>query len=403
MSVPVLPNGPARRLFLDRHVLLEPPGGPARGAALSGLLHRLGFVQVDSVNTFARAHDLILWSRRPGYRPESLRWLNDRARASFEHWTHDASIIPIEAYPMWRMRFARDRAQLHRKWRDWHGAAFHAEIDRVLRHVSDHGACCSADMTDENASRSTGWWDWKPSKVALEYLWRVGDLAVAKRVGFRKFYDLSERVIPPEHLNARIDETAIVDWACRTALDRLGFATSGEIAAFFDLVKPPVARAWVADALSGGVLVEVDIEGADGRLRRSVTFPDTLETLDDVPKTAPRVRVLSPFDPALRDRARAERLFGFNYRIEIFVPAPKRRYGYYVFPVLEGTRMIGRIDMAREGEVLAVRAFWPEAGIRMGQGRRARLVAELGRAAKFGGCGDVRFRDGWISPPHPSD
>jgi uncharacterized protein YcaQ len=391
-----LSNDDARRLFLHRHALIEPPTGPAKGAALAELVQRLGFVQVDSVNTFARAHDLTLWSRRQSYRPESLRWINDRGRETFEHWTHDASKIPMAFYPMWRMRFERDRARLHSKWKDWHGQGFHSEIDKVLAHVRDNGACCTTDLAEDEAEKSTGWWDWRPSKVALEYLWRAGDLAVTKRQGFRKFYDLSERVIPAEYLNARHDDDEIIDWGCAAALDRLGFATSGELAAFFDLVRPQDAKAWVAEALADGRVIEVNITGANGQVRQSVAWPDIETSVTEIAEPSPRVRILSPFDPALRDRKRAERLFGFHYRIEIFVPAPKRRYGYYVFPVMEGTRLIGRIDMARETDVLAVRAFWPEMGVRMGQGRVARLQAELDRAAKFGGCGALRYSDGWL-------
>ncbi|WP_341860890.1 crosslink repair DNA glycosylase YcaQ family protein [Gymnodinialimonas sp. 57CJ19] len=399
MTTPVIPNEQARRLFLARHGLMEPPSGPAKGAALAQVVHGLGFVQVDSVNTFARAHDLILWSRRQTYRPAALRWINDRARATFEHWTHDASIIPMEFYPLWRMRFERDRARLHAKWKDWHGEGFHPEIDKVLRHVAENGVCCSADMEDERVEKSTGWWDWKPSKVALEYLWRSGELAVTKRVGFRKFYDLSERVIPSDVLAQQVSDAEIIDRACVAALDRLGFATSGELAAFFDLIRPGDAKTWVAQALAEGRVVAVDITLNNGQLRRSVMWPKGLETLDELPAPSPRVRVLSPFDPALRDRKRAERLFGFHYRIEIFVPAPKRRYGYYVFPVMEGTRLIGRIDMAREGEALSVRAFWAEQGVSMGAGRVARLQAEIARAARFATGGGVRYDEGWLRGP----
>lgn len=399
MTTPVLSNDQARRLFLARHGLMEPPSGRAKGAALAQLVHGLGFVQVDSVNTFARAHDLILWSRRQTYRPESLRWINDRSRATFEHWTHDASIIPMEFYPLWRMRFARDRARLHSRWKDWHGEGFHPEIDKVLRQVADHGVCCSADMEDERVEKSTGWWDWKPSKVALDYLWRSGELAVTKRVGFRKFYDLSERVIPADVLAVQVPNAEIIDRACVAALDRLGFATSGELAAFFDLIRPDDAKAWVAQALAERRIVAVDITLDNGQLRRSVMWPKDMESLNELPAPSPRVRVLSPFDPALRDRKRAERLFGFHYRIEIFVPAPKRRYGYYAFPVMEGTRLIGRIDMAREGEVLSVRAFWAEIGVHMGAGRVARLKAEIARAARFATGGEVRYVDGWLRAP----
>lgn len=399
MGVTTLDNATARRLFLSRHGLMEAPSGPAKGQGLADLVHGLGFVQVDSVNTFARAHDLILWSRRQTYKPDNLRWINDRARTTFEHWTHDASIVPMDFYPMWRMRFERDRGRLHSKWKDWHGAGFHPEIDKVLRHVADNGVCCTSDLEDDRVEKTTGWWDWKPSKVALEYLWRSGELAVAKRSGFRKFYDLSERVIPPEQLNARVADEEIIDWACGAALDRLGFATSGELGAFFDLIRPADAKAWVTDALASGRVKEVEIEGVDGRGRTSVMWPKDLETQDELPSTSPRVRILSPFDPALRDRKRAERLFGFNYRIEIFVPAPKRRYGYYVFPVMEGTRLIGRIDMARQDDVLEVRGFWAEAGVQMGAGRVARLQAEIERAARFGGCADVAYLPDWLRGP----
>ncbi len=399
MTIPSVDNATARRLFLARHALLEAPSGAAKGQALVDLVSRIGFVQVDSVNTFARAHDLILWSRRQTYRPEALRWINDRSRATFEHWTHDASVVPMAFYPMWRLRFERDRARLHGRWKDWHGQGFHAEIDGVLRHVADNGMCCTSDMAEETAEKSTGWWDWRPSKVALEYLWRSGELAISKRSGFRKFYDLAERVIPPEALNARVEEEAIIDWACRAALDRLGFATSGELAAFFDLITPIEAKAWTAQALSAGQIVEVDIAAADGTARRSLMWPNDLETLGNIPESLPRIRILSPFDPALRDRKRAERLFGFHYRIEIYVPAPQRRYGYYVFPVLEGSRLIGRIDMARDGDTLAVRAFWAEQGVRMGAGRQAQLVAELERAAVFAGCTGLRLSPDWVKGP----
>jgi uncharacterized protein YcaQ len=132
----------------------------------------------------------------------------------------------------------------------------------------------------------------------------------------------------------------------------------------------------------------------DGKLRRSVAWPDMMDEV--VAHPAPRLRMVSPFDPALRDRKRAERLFGFEYRIEIFVPAPKRKYGYYVFPVMEGDRMIGRIDMKRDDGALVVRAFWPERGVRMGTGRVQALTQELERAASFGGCGALEFSEDWI-------
>jgi uncharacterized protein len=413
MTLTVLRNTAARRIFLHRHGLLGPPQGQARGEALAAMIRDLGFVQVDSVNTLARAHDMILWSRRQTYRPQALEHLLHRHRAVFEHWTHDAAVIPIDWFPHWRHRFARDAERLSPLWRAWQGTAFEDRFDTVLRRISDHGECSSGELAgaEEGTKGSTGWWDWHPSKTALEYLWRTGAISVVRRDGFRKIYDLTERVIPAQVLNNRTDAQDTVDWACGMAMDRLGFATSGEIAAFLALVTPEEAKAWCRDRLAMGEIEAIEVEGADGQRRRSFARPGLLDEAEALPEPSDRVRLLSPFDPALRDRNRAERLFGFFYRIEIFVPAPKRQYGYYVFPVLEGDRLIGRIDVKanrptrlrpiRKDEdlpygQLAVRAFWPEAGVTMGRQRIARLEAEIGRAARFAGVDAVEWDPDWL-------
>ncbi len=394
MTVPVLSNLRARGLFLARHGLAEPPSGAGKGVDLAGVLGDLGFVQLDSVNTFARAHDLILWSRRQQYRPQALNHALARDKTVFEHWTHDAAAIDMALYPYWRLKMDRDAARIAGRWKDWRRGDFMSKIDTVLRQVTDHGCCTSGDVGKDEARGTGGWWDWHPSKTALEYLWRSGQLSVARRDGFKKVYDLTERVIPAEARERAASISETVDWACSAALDRLGFATSGELAAFWDIVTPAEARDWCRAAVLAGDLIEVDVAAVDGKLRRCFARPALLD--EARPKAAGRVRILSPFDPALRDRKRAERLFGFSYRIEIFVPAPKRLFGYYVFPVMDADQIIGRIDMKREGKTLAVRAFWPEAGVKMGVGRLRRLDAELIRAARFGDCDDIAYAPDWL-------
>ena len=396
-TVPLIPSATARRIFLRRHALAEPPSGAARGDDLCALIRRLGFVQVDSINTIARAHDMILYSRRKAYRPKNLAAPLERDRALFEHWTHDASVIPVEYFPHWRLHFDRRREYLAERWRDWRPNGFEDKFDEVLKQIADNGACCSSDVGEDEKRSSGGWWEWHPSKTALEYLWRTGSLTVTRRVGFRKYYDLTERVLPPEIVNARHSVEETIDWSCRAALDRLGFATSGELAAFWDLIKPAEAKDWCAQALQRGEIIEVDIAPADGgKPRRCFAWPGLAdEPAYEMPGS---VRVLSPFDPALRDRKRAERLFGFHYRIEIFVPEPKRVYGYYVFPVLEGDRIIGRIDMKcdRQAGALNVRAFWPEKGAKPGAGRLKRLHSEIERIARFTDCRDINFAADWL-------
>jgi uncharacterized protein YcaQ len=395
MTRPLLSNRQARRLFLDRHLLLRPEAGTGSGSDLEGVLHRLGFVQVDSVNTLARAHDLILWSRRGRYRPRALEHLVARRRTAFEHWTHDAAVIPMGFYPMWRLKFARDEARARARWPALRREGWQDELDAVLRRIADRGPASSLDVGEGEPRTSSGWWDWHPSKTALEFLWRSGRLAVCHRRGFRKHYDLSERVIPSEHRGVRMDEGEILDWAMRSALDRLGFATAGELAAFFDIVRRDEAKAWCAASLADGRIVEVEVELADGSRRSSYATEAILGSVGALPEPSSRVRVLSPFDPALRDRARAERLFGFRYRIEIFVPEARRRYGYYVFPVLRGDRPVGRLDAGRRGTALEVRAFWPEAGVKPGRTLRAGVEAELDRLRRLAGAGEMAYGQGW--------
>lgn len=393
---PLLPNALARRLFLHRHALAEAPAGPAKGAALSALIDRIGFVQIDSINTVARAHHMILFARRPSYRPEALAPLLEQRRDMWEHFTHDASILPVATFPHWRHRFRRYAERRADQWANWLGSDAHmGNLDEILDRIGRDGPVSVSEIGEGEARSNGGWWEWHPSKAALEWLWHTGRLAVTRRDSFRKVYDLTERVIPPDHLAHETTEAETNAWACNAALDRLGFATPGELAAYWALCPPEAARDWCKQALSRGEIEEVLVEGADGATRRSFARPGILTDAMAAPEPPARIRILSPFDPALRDRARAERLFGFHYRIEVFVPEPKRTYGYYVFPVLEGARLIGRIDMKRQAEVLAVRAFWPEAGVAMGTGREARLRAELDRMAGFIGSTRVDFAPDW--------
>ncbi|MCA0908201.1 winged helix DNA-binding domain-containing protein [Ruegeria marisrubri] len=405
MNAPLkrLDNRTARAIFLDRHALAEQPAGAAKGAGLLDLVQRLGFVQLDSINTVARAHDMILFSRRPAYRSANLKRLYEREKALFEHWTHDAAVIPMSFYRHWHLRFQRDADLLKARWKNWRRDGFEQQFETVLQHIRDHGPVCSSDVGKDEKKGSGGWWDWHPSKTALEFLWRSGALTVVGRDGFQKRYDLTERVIET-HLcpgNMACDATATVDWLCNAALDRLGFATSGELAAFWGTVTAAEAKDWCATALAQGNIEEIEITCADGRLRKTFARPDLKDRAADLPQPPGRIRVLSPFDPMLRDRNRAERLFGFHYRIEVFVPEARRIYGYYVFPLLEGDRLIGRIDMKahRDRDLLHVKALWPERGVRWSDARSRRLNAELDRVRRLAGVTQVEFARGWLKDP----
>ncbi|MFU1605679.1 winged helix-turn-helix domain-containing protein [Sulfitobacter pontiacus] len=400
MTLLLIGNRDARRIFLHRHLLSDAPQGPASGNDLLQLIQGLGFVQLDSINTVARAHDLILFSRRQRYRPQALKTLYERDGALFEHWTHDAAVIPMGYYPHWELRRQRDAQMLRQRYKNWHQHDFEGRFQTVLDQIRAQGPVSSSDVGQDEPRSNGGWWDWHPSKTALEYLWRAGALCVVGRDGFQKRYDLTERVIDAALCDPSQapDEAQTIDWCCNGALDRLGFATPGELAAFWAHISPAEAKAWVQREQAVGRVEQVQIAGADGTVHRSFARPGLAsDPAIDMAPTA-RLRVLSPFDPALRDRKRAERLFGFRYRIEMFVPAPKRVYGYYVFPILQGDSIIARVDMKahRDRDTLVVRALWPEPGSRWGKGKQAAFEAELARIIRLAGVSQIAFEDGWL-------
>ncbi|MFT3838146.1 MAG: crosslink repair DNA glycosylase YcaQ family protein [Myxococcaceae bacterium] len=373
----------ARRLLLSGQGLLDDPTAAVTPALLRERVEALGLVQVDSINVVARAHDLTMMARLDGYRPGMLSPLLEETRELFEQWTHDASIVPSRWYHHWHHRFERD-LKYHftsKWWRARLGKQPERVAKKLLRRIEKDGPISSGDL--EAAHEPGGWWQWTPEKATLEYLWRTGRVAVTRRVNFSKYYDLPERVLPRHHALPRSAHAEHLDWAMGEALDRLGFGTPTELARYFHAVSLADARRWASEQLKSNALIEVELEPEQGKPLRVLARPDFRERLEALPEAVDRVRLLSPFDPIVRDRSRALRLFGFDYRFEAFTPAPKRQYGYYVFPILQGERLIGRTDLKllREDETLAVQGVWWE---RKAAPRRAfadaleRMAAQLG-------------------------
>lgn len=385
---------------MHRHLLSDAPTGPAKNADILDVVTKLGFVQLDSINTVARAHDLILFTRKAQYQPKVLKSVYENDRTLFEHWTHDAAVIPLEFYPQWQMRRNRDATRLKGHWKEGRREGFESKIQAVLDQIREQGPCCSADVGKDEKRGSGGWWDWHPSKTALEYLWRSGALCVVGRDGFQKRYDLTDRVLDQQLCDTNLgpDEAETIDWCCNQALDRLGFGTHAEIAAFWAHITPAEAKTWCGQAVERGDIIQIMIEGADKQLKPALARPDIADDPALLIKPTSRLRVLSPFDPALRDRKRASRLFGFDFTVEMFVPEPKRKYGYYVFPLLEGDRLVGRVDMKafRDQDVLRVKALWPERGVRWTPARAKAFETEVQRLTKLAGVSTVEFDNNWL-------
>lgn len=390
---PLLPSIAARRLFLGAQGLLDDPGRRATPASLQVLIARLGFVQIDTINVVARAHDLTLVSRLDGYRPEQLKKLLEGKRSLFEAFTHDASAIPTAWFPHWKPRFARDQARIHaHAWWQHHfrGTDGARVVREVKARIVAEGPLKSSDF--EHPEKRGPWWGWKPQKAALDFLWRTGELMIRGREGFQKVYDLTERVLPDAHALPCPDPAEHIGWACRTAADRLWVFTPKELADFWAAIEASEAKTWCEAETLAGRLVAVRVAGVDGEVRPAFALADWERRLAKLPETPDRTRLLCPFDPILRDRSRALRRFGFDYRFEAFVPESKRQYGYFVLPILEGDRLVGRLDpkLHRDRGLLEVKGLWWEPGIKATRARQRALWDALEGLAGFVGANDIQ-------------
>ncbi len=381
----------ARRLLLGAQGLLADPARKATRTTLAKLIEQMGFVQLDSINYVERAHHLTLGSRLDGYAREHFTHLLETKRHLFEHWTHDASVIPTAWFAHWKPRFAQYEKKFSQS--KWFGQRMGDAPDKMLAHVRDRlwreGPLRSQDFEHDRQGQPAGWWGWKPQKAALEYLWFIGELMVTRRDKFQKVYDLTERVLPECATLAHPSEAEHVEWACRTAFERLVIATPNEIAHFWHAITSAQARQWCEQAVKSGEIVAVMIEATNGeKPRASFALSDWQARLRKLPEPPERMRLLSPFDPVIRDRARVARLFGFDYRFEAFVPEPQRQYGYYVLPILEGEQLVGRIDpkFQRERRTLEVRKVYWEPTIKVTKARRKKLDEALARLAKLIGA-----------------
>jgi uncharacterized protein YcaQ len=381
----------AARLLLHAQGLADEPP-PATPRAVAKLIERMGFVQVDTISTVERAHHLILAARLKGYRPAMLARMLEHDRRLFEHWTHDASIIPLKWYPHWRHRFERSRLRV------WHRKQMGADADRVLASVLDRitreGPLASRDFEHVGEKVENSWWGWKPHKVALDYLWRQGVLHVAARRSFHKVYDLTERVVPTHSVLPQPAKAEHVDWACRTALERLGTATTREIVHFWAAISMEQAKTWLKSAAASGEVIPVTLESADGSPPRpAFALANLRARIARVPEPPAGIRLLCPFDPVLRDRARAKRLFNFDFRFEGFVPMAQRKHGYYVMAILEGGRFVGKLDpkFDRARGTLKIGTIWWEPNIKPTRKRRADLEEGVEKLADWIGAKAIEY------------
>jgi uncharacterized protein YcaQ len=349
----------ARRIALAAQGFADPrPAGPIDRRHLNRVLARLGLLQIDSVSAVVRAHYMPLFSRLGPY-PMSL--LDDAAlpkkRRLFEYWAHEASFLPLETWPLmqWRMERARanDESEIYKGLARWAGENRRL-IDAIYDEVASRGPTAASDI--DGAKGKGGWWGWSDEKHAFEWLFWAGRITTHSRRGFERLYDLPERVIPPDIFNAPAPKPEDAHRELlRMSARALGVATYGDLRDYFRL-SPGDVKDRLEELVEEGELLPVKVEGWKQ--------PAYLHTAARMPRKVHARALLAPFDPLVFERSRAERLFDFFYRIEIYTPAEKRQYGYYVLPFLLGDTIVARADVKadRPAGTLRVLATFAQAG-----------------------------------------
>ncbi|WP_053353042.1 winged helix-turn-helix domain-containing protein [Leucobacter musarum] len=346
-------------------------------------LERLHVLQIDSVNVFARSHHLPVFSRHGRYDADALdRHLWESGEFT-EYWAHEAAFIPVSDRPLFQWRMAERRLRDQRSGR---ADALAPVLDRVRAHLADAGPSLVRDLEDGPRANRGPWWDWSDTKRAVEVLFAWGEVVTAGRTGFQRRYALAEQVLPAaglDDVSAARAQRSLVERAARS----LGIGTLADLADYHRLKSTP-ARAAVAELEADGVLLPVVVDG--WRTRSGAPERAWMHRDAAVPSRLAPNALLTPFDPVVWFRPRAERMFDFHYRIEIYTPKEQRTFGYYCLPLMVGGTLAGRIDLKadRASNTLLVQAAWQE---QRAPARTSEVAATLlAQAAAWQGLADVR-------------
>ncbi len=373
----------ARRIALAAQGFARPRPASAGTRQLNLALARMSTLQIDSVNVFARSHYMPLFSRVGAYDPAALdRLLFARRPRYVEYWAHVAAFIPAEDWSLFGFRMAAMRAKYGSDPGGWFRS--HGEIvDWVRAELADRGPLRPAQIEHDAKQAARGpWWDWDVVKRALEFLWLFGEVAIAGRRGFERRYGLAEHVIPVDALDREVPRADAIRELIRRAANAYGVATASDLADYWRITDRKAVMAAIGDLVDAGELEPVTVEGwtTAGRPAKAWLHRDAAR-----PRRVDAAALLTPFDPVVWFRDRAERLFSFEYRIEIYTPAAQRRFGYYSLPVLVGDDLVGRVDLKadRAASTLLVQSAWWEHG--RPPEAADRLAEELRHAARWQG------------------
>ena len=350
-------------------------------------IEHLGYLQIDTIAVVERAHHHTLWTRCPDYQPGFLHDLVAIDRRVFEYWAHAMAFLPMSDYRFYIPRMERHRTTSRAWLSEWKKEHGHI-LDQVLNRIRKEGALTSKDFELPPGVKRGTWWDWKPTKRALEILFWQGHLMISERKNFQKVYDLTERVLPPGTNTASPTEEELGRFHVRRALGGLGVAQECEIRDAFHIVNRSLIAKTLEEMQQSKEAIPLSVEGLDGTY---YALTETLEQQDALRSNT--AHIMSPFDNLTIQRNRMEQLFGFKYTIECYLPEAKRKYGYFVLPVLWRDEFIGRLDSKadRKTKTFIVKKLWFEPGFQALDEAIPAFAETLARFARFNNCDTIEF------------
>jgi uncharacterized protein YcaQ len=391
MSDIILSIGAARALHLAAQGLLAPRRRKAVKDDVLDAIRRMGVLQIDTINVVARSPYLVLWSRLGDYPAEWLDELLSEGKL-FEYWAHEACFIPREDYGLYRHRML-DPSGMGWKYSATWMRERAGEVAALLAHIRTNGPVRSSDFERSDGkvgAKAEGWWEWKPEKRSLEVLFTSGALMIARRHNFQRVYDLAERV-HPEWDDTQMPPLPDVRrrFALR-AVKALGLARAGWIPDYHRTRRPHVDPDKLVDE---GLLLRARVSGWDDPVYIHADHLDLARQAAGGELAPTLTTILSPFDPVVWDRRRALELFGFDYRLECYTPAARRRYGYFTLPVLRRGALVARIDAKahRRDGLFEVKAVFFEPGLREREALLRDVAGALQRCARWHGCARVHL------------
>ncbi len=374
----------ARRLALHASLLYGKSQLPKKKEGVLAVINHLGYIQMDTISVVERAHLHILWTRCPDFKPEYLHQLQSEDRNIFEYWGHAMSYLPMEDYRFYMHSFKRFNKP-DGKWSKIRFEITKTLRPKILKRIKNEGALGSKDFENSSGKKANGWWDFKPAKIALELLYWQGKLMISERQNFHRKYDLTERVLS-NHINTKppTQKEQAQFWIYR-ALQSLGVASVSDIKKHLYHCDKTLITNEVKKLVKSSKLLPITIDDIS---ETYYAIKDNFETIYPIKKQVDKLHIISPFDNAVINRDRLQRLFDFTYTIECYVPKPKRKFGYFVHLISWGDKFVGRLDMKadRKAKELIVHNIFLEDSFKLTESFSKALEKKLKLYAKFNNC-----------------